>query len=70
MSMYFSYVNSKGFDGCIKNVQFGSNNWDLKNNKAALGVVSGCPEQVCIKQYCFCEGGASLLELRVAAVYW
>ncbi|KAK3091660.1 hypothetical protein FSP39_021617 [Pinctada imbricata] len=39
-------VNSRGFDGCIRNVQFGTNIYDLNINKGAKGVVRGCPEQI------------------------
>ncbi|ESO94906.1 hypothetical protein LOTGIDRAFT_144813 [Lottia gigantea] len=39
-------VMTDGFEGCIKDLQFGSSLWDLNNNRAAKGVVIGCPEQV------------------------
>ena len=39
-------MTSIGFDGCVKDVQFGSQTWDLNNNKGAIGVDAGCPEQV------------------------
>ena len=39
---------SQGFDGCIQDLQFDINKWDLNKNEAAKGVVRGCPEQVCL----------------------
>ncbi|XP_071119471.1 laminin subunit alpha-like [Haliotis cracherodii] len=39
-------VSSIGFDGCIKDIQFGTQTWDLNDNKRAIGVARGCPEQI------------------------
>ncbi|XP_041356694.1 laminin subunit alpha-like [Gigantopelta aegis] len=39
-------VTSIGFDGCVKDIQFGSQTWDLNDNKGAIGVDAGCPEQI------------------------
>ncbi|XP_022314761.2 laminin subunit alpha-like [Crassostrea virginica] len=41
-----NYVVSQGFDGCIQDLQFDINKWDLNKNEAAKGVVRGCPEQI------------------------
>jgi hypothetical protein len=42
----FRYVQSVGFDGCIKDVQFDTEKWDLNKNTRALGVVPACPDKV------------------------
>lgn len=39
-------VESRGFDGCVQDLQFDINKWDLNKNEAAKGVVRGCPEQI------------------------
>lgn len=39
-------MRSQGFDGCVRDLQFNVNKWDLNKNEAAKGVVRGCPEQV------------------------
>ncbi|XP_076440495.1 laminin subunit alpha-like [Babylonia areolata] len=39
-------VGSYGFDGCIRNMQFGTIAWDLNDNQKAKGVVRGCPAKV------------------------
>ncbi|XP_023237076.1 laminin subunit alpha-like [Centruroides sculpturatus] len=42
----YSDVTNVDFEGCIDNVQIGTQLQDLNNNKEALGVVSGCPPMI------------------------
>ena len=44
--MPVKYVQSVGFDGCIKDVQFDTEKWDLNKNTRALGVVPACPDKI------------------------
>lgn len=52
-----STVGSYGFDGCIRDMQFGTIALDLNDNERAKGVVRGCPAKVsapsfaCLKQF-------------------
>ena len=48
-----SNVGSYGFDGCIRDMQFGTIAWDLNDNERAKGVVRGCPAKVGATSFCF-----------------
>ncbi|KAK7100839.1 laminin subunit alpha-like isoform X2 [Littorina saxatilis] len=39
-------VGSYGFDGCIRDMKYGTIAWDLNDNERAKGVVRGCPAKV------------------------
>jgi hypothetical protein len=43
---FFSNVGIFGFDGCIRDVQFGTISWDLNDHERGKGVVRGCPAKV------------------------
>ncbi|XP_061192514.1 laminin subunit alpha-like [Saccostrea echinata] len=62
-----SNVTSRGFDGCIRDLQFNINKWDLNKNEVAKGVVRGCPEQI-LRTATFDKDGGYIAKAMTASV--